>query len=252
MDVGKILSEHNIVPRKNLDQYFLHDDRLLTEEVKAAQLKSSDVVFEVGAGVGNLTRKIAEKCKVIGIEKDYSFRTVLRHIESTNILFGDALEVLESLRTSREAKLAKREKPSQEFNKIISNIPYSISQDLLLEFLRHKWDLAVLIVQKEFAEKLMEKDKLGLLMEECAEVKILKQVPADAFYPKSVPSSLVLVKQKRQMDNDFWLFLTEIFKDRNRDVKNVLKNYPVMLAKKKVHQLSIEEIRQLYEMNRVG
>jgi 16S rRNA (adenine1518-N6/adenine1519-N6)-dimethyltransferase len=250
MNIARVLKDYNIEPNKNMDQYFLQDDKILSEEIKAASLKSTDIVLEVGSGLGNLTKKIAEKCKVIGIEKDYSFRNVLKGISNTNIIFGDALEVLESLRKVRQAKAAKGEQLKAEFNKIISNIPYSISQDLLIEFMRHKWNLAVLVVQKEFAEKLSEKDKLGLLLSECADIKILRQIPANAFYPEAVPSSLILVKQKKIIDYDFWLFLSEIFKDRNKDVKNVLRDYPVRLAKKKVHQLTAEEIKKLYALNR--
>lgn len=252
MDPEHVLKVLNITPSKGMDQYFIKDEKILSEEVKAASLKKADVVLEIGAGIGNLTKKIAEKAKVIAIEKDYSFRSVLRNIENANILFGDALEVLESLRKASEAKAAKGENARQEFNKIISNIPYSISQDLVIEFMRHRWDIAVLIVQKEFAEKLKGKDKLGMLMQECADVKILRNIPASAFYPEAVPSSLVLVKQKKQIDYSYWVFLTEVFRDRNRDVKNVVKNYPVTLARKKVHQLKMEEIKKLYELQKVG
>jgi len=249
MNIKKILEEDNIVPNKGLDQYFLQDERLLDEEIKTANLQKNDIVLEVGCGIGNLTRKIAEKCKVIGIEKDYSFRTTLKGLNNTNIIFGDAIEVLESLRKVGEGNGKNVKKP--QFNKIVSNIPYSISQDLILEFMRHKWDIAVLIVQKEFAEKLTGKDKLGMLMKECAEVKMIKQVPGRAFYPATVQSFLVLLKQKKLIDDDFWNFLAEVFKNRNKDVKNVVKNYSLRLANKKIHQLTLEEIKKLYELQKI-
>ncbi|MCX6815322.1 MAG: hypothetical protein NT120_00535 [Candidatus Aenigmarchaeota archaeon] len=243
MDVVKTLRENNIVPKKEFDQYFLTDEKIINEEIMAASLSKNDVVLEVGAGIGNITEKIGEKAKVIAIEKDYSFRNVLKTVKNANVLLGDALEILESLRTVAE-KTGKTE-----FNKIISNIPYSISQDLLLEFLRHRFDVAVLIVQKEFADKLKE-DKLGMLMKECAEVKVIKQVPAGKFYPVAIDSTMVIIKQKKKMDDNFWLFLTEIYKNRNKDTKKIIKNAPAKLAKKKIHQLTFEEVKLLYELGR--
>lgn len=239
MNIKQLLAIAKITPKQELDQYFLQSDDILNEEVSLAKLGSKDTVLEVGAGIGNLTILLSKKAKVIAVEKDYAFSRVLKGIENTDVFLADALEFLESLRQ-------KTDKPKNlvAFNKIVSNIPYSISQPLLLELFRHKWDIAVLIVQKEFAEKLISKERLGMAMDDIAEIKIVRQVSADAFYPQAVPSSLVLVKQKKLLDDKFWDFLCSL--KPNKNVSNQVKKCPKSLEKKKVHQLTLKELRQLY------
>ncbi len=237
MDIRGLLAAAKITPNKELGQHFLQDDKTLDEEVALARLTSKDVVLEVGAGLGNLTIRLSKKAKVLAVEKDYSFSRILKNIPNTDLVLGDALEFLESLRES---------KASGKFNKIVSNIPYAISQDLLLEFFRHKWDVCVVVVQKEFAEKLKSKERLGLVMSELAEVKIVKQVPANYFYPSAVPSSLILLKQKKLIDDNFWKFISGLKPNKNAGV--AVKGAPAALAKKKVHQLTLAELKTLFKL----
>ncbi|HLD39163.1 MAG TPA: rRNA adenine N-6-methyltransferase family protein [archaeon] len=240
MNIKQLLAIAKIVPKQEMDQYFLQSDDILNEEVSLATLSSKDTVLEVGAGIGNLTILLSKKAKVLAIEKDYSFTHILKGINNCNAVFGDALEFLESLRQKPD----KLKHAPVTFNKIVSNIPYSISQPLLLEFFRHKWGIAVLIVQKEFAEKLISKERLGMIMSEMAEIKIVRDVPANAFYPEAVPSAIVLIKQKKLLDDKFWDFLCSL--KPNKDVSNQVKKCPKTLEKKKVHQLTLKELRQLY------
>jgi 16S rRNA (adenine1518-N6/adenine1519-N6)-dimethyltransferase len=233
MDIKGLLATAKIIPNKDLDQHFLQDDKVLDEEVKLAALKPKETVLEVGGGIGNLTIRLSKKAKVIVIERDFTFSRILKAIPNTELILGDALEILESMRGKVQ------------FSKIVSNIPYSISQDLLLEFFRHKWDTAVIVVQKEFAEKLISKERLGVMMSELAQIKIVADVPANAFYPTAVPSSIVLIKQKKQLDDKFWTFLLRL--KPNKDVGSLIKKAPAPLRKKKVHQLTLQELKQLYK-----
>ena len=235
MNIKQLLEIAKIKPNPALDQFFLTDDAILDEEVALASLKKGDTVLEVGPGIGNLTIRLSKKSHVLAVEKDYSFMNVLKGIQNCQAVFADALEFLESLRS-------KQQKPV--FNKIVSNIPYSISQPLLLEFFRHRWDVAVLMVQKEFAEKLASRERLGMIMKDMAEVKIMKHIPAGAFYPKAVPSSLVLIKQKKQLDEGFWKFLCSL--KPNKNVSNQLRTSG-KLGTKKIHQLTLDELKTLYK-----
>ncbi|MBI4174667.1 MAG: hypothetical protein HY517_03405 [Candidatus Aenigmarchaeota archaeon] len=237
MDIKKLLELAKIKPNPALDQYFLTSDEILDKEVELAELKKNDTVLEVGAGIGNLTIRLAKKCRVVAIEKDYSFMNVLKGI-GCQAVFSDALEFLESLRSKEDSKAP--------FNKVVSNIPYSISQPLVLELFRHKWDVAVLIVQKEFAGKLVSTGRLGMVMKDMADVKIVRQIPASAFYPTAVPSSLLLIRQKKQLDDGFWNFLCLLKKNRN--VSNQIA-HSGKLGPKKVHQLTLAELKELFKLN---
>ena len=234
MDIKKLLEIAKITPKKDFDQYFLTDDRTLAEEVALAKLTPKDTVLEVGAGIGNLTLHLAKKSKVLAVEKDYGFTHVLKSMPNTETIMGDALEFLAPMRGKKI------------FNKIVSNIPYSISQELLLEFFRHEWDIAVLIVQKEFAQKLASKERLGMIMSDMAEVKVGRTIPASYFYPIAVPSSIVVIKQKKKLDEAFWQFLCSLKPNKNA---SMTKNAPTVLAKKKVHQLTLGELKTLYKLS---
>lgn len=235
MDLKEFIEGHDLHIKRRLDQHFLADDKILEKEVELAKLKKDDVVLEIGSGIGNLTRKIAEKCKTIAIEKDAQFIPLLQGIKNATVIHADALSVLNDL----------------QFNKIVSNIPYSISQPLLLELLKCKWEVAVMIVQKEFALKMLARSKLAVLVNDCCELDIETFVEGNAFYPRALDSALVVFRQKKTMDEKFWSFLSKVYMQKNRDVKNVVDKYPEETARKKIHQLSSKEIKALYEMNRM-
>lgn len=237
MDIKGLLDLAKVTPKKEFDQYFLWDDKTLAEEVSLANLTPKDVVLEVGAGIGNLTLLLSKKAKVIAVEKDYSFTHVLKSIPNTEAVMGDALDFLESLRGKRTP-----------FNKIVSNIPYSISQQLVIEFFRHKWETAVLITQKEFADKLKSKERLGLIMSDMAEVKVGRTIPANCFYPVAVPSAIVVLKQKKQLDEELWKFMLRL--KPNKNAGSIVKKAPPALAKKKIHQLTLAEWKTLYSSQR--
>lgn len=259
MDIARVLKEYKITPLRSKDQFFLADEAVLDYEVDLAGLMPEDVVLEIGAGIGNLTRKIAQHAIVIAIEKDKRFLPLLRKIENCDVIIGDALEVLEEKRkTERKETLHSEEHlkeiqshlfrfSSLHFNKIISNIPFHLSQRLLVELLQHEWNLAVLCVQRAFAEKLWKKKAIGIAVNDCCDMDIVKIVPADAFYPRAVESAIIILQQRHLLNPDFWSFLKITYTKRNKDVKNVVKNAPLELVRKKVHQLSTEELKKLYE-----
>ena len=221
----------------NKDQYFLHDEEILSFEADIARLKKGDVVLEIGAGSGNLTKHLARKTLVLAIETDQRFFPTLEKIENCKLIHGNALEALE---------LKRKNETDLEFNKVVSNIPYSISQEIIVELLQHRWEITVLCVQKEFAQKLQQNTKLGFVVRDCCELRYMSDVPPSAFSPKAVDSSIILLKQQKLLDMKFWRFLDVVFRKKNKDVKNVVSNAPEKLAKKKVHQLTVDELKQLY------
>ncbi len=229
MDVKQVLEDYGIYPDKKQDQYFLVDNEIIDYEIKLAKLQKDDTVLEIGAGPGNLTEKLAEKARVIAVERDRRFVPLLEKIENAEIVNDDALKVIKKLK----------------FNKVVSNIPYSLSQKLLLELLKKKWEIMVLVADKIFAEKL-KKNKLGIVLSECADVRVIHGIPHSAFYPPAVPSSIIVLRQKALLDENFWLFLNRAFRSRNKNVKNVFPNCPEGMARKKIHQLSEKELKELY------
>lgn len=225
---------------RHLDQFFLADESIINEEVEAAGLSEDDIVLEIGAGDGGLTRKLAGKCRVVAIEIDKRFMPQLKGIKNAEIICDNVLKILRQKREGKNIIV---------FNKIVSNIPYSLSKKIILEILKHEWSIAVLVVQKEFAQKLAGGSRLSLLVEDCCDYDVIGFIPAGAFEPPAIDSALIRLKQKKTMDTDFWNFLGRFY-HKNKNVKNVAKKCPEKYAKMKVHQLSLGEIREIYEMDR--
>jgi 16S rRNA (adenine1518-N6/adenine1519-N6)-dimethyltransferase len=137
------LQKYHITPNKLLGQNFLVDDSLFPKLSNYAALNNNDIVLDAGAGFGFLARFIADKCQtVVAVEKDPQIAKVLHEqVKSLNnvvVVEGDVLRV---------------EVPF--FNKVISLPPYYLSSQLVTWLLDRSFDCAVLVVQKEFADRLV-------------------------------------------------------------------------------------------------
>ena len=146
----------------------------------------SDVVLDAGAGFGFLTRFLADKCRgVVAVEKDTrvadALREQVRAVGNVTVIEGDVLKT--SL---------------PEFNKVVSIPPYCLSSHLVEWLLERKIDCAVLIVQKEFAQKLNAAPKsddygwLTVLTYLHMEVELLEPVPKDLFFPQPKVDSVIV------------------------------------------------------------
>ena len=217
-----ILRLYNLFPKKRLGQNFTVNSDMLQRLVSHASITKDDVVLEVGAGLGFLTQLLSSKCKkVIAVEVDpklVSFlRTQLHSLQNVDLIEGDILKV--SL-------------PS--FSKVVSAPPYSISSPLLFRLLERKFDWAVLIFQKEFAERLAasvgSKDygRLTVTIYYRADVELLDYVPRTMYYPQpDVDSMMVRLKPRDppfQVDNEetFFELVRVLFTQRNKKVRNAL------------------------------
>lgn len=221
-----ILTSAGVVPSKGMGQHFLLDEGVCRRQAEFAELSKDDVVLEVGPGIGTLTRYIAEAAKkVIAVEKDARLATYLKNSaewaeKNVDVIHGDAL---------------KAEFPP--FNKIVSNIPYNISSDITFKFLEHKFDLAVILYQKEFAERLVavqggeEYSRLSVNAYYRAKAEIVGKVHRSSFYPPpKVDSAIVrLAPRKRPafLVKDEKLFFKTtlcIFNHRRKKIRNCLIN----------------------------
>jgi len=226
--VRSLLKKYNI-KGGTFDQHFLIDADYLNRIVTSADLGPEDVVLEIGAGVGNLTEKLARKAKkVIAIELDPNLVRVLHDrfdkVENIEIIAGDALKV---------------EFP--EFDKVVSNLPYSISSEITFKLLRHKFKLGILMYQYEFAARMVSlpncKDYSRLTVDTCyfADASILMKVPKSAFQPVPEVDSAVIKLVPRPSpfevkDQTFFMdFVAAVFSQRRKKLRNAILNTNYML-----------------------
>lgn len=215
------------------DQHFLVDNRILNRIINYANLKSTETVIEIGAGTGNLTELlIANSKKVYAIEKDKSLLKILEDRCSSfpsnryEIICGDALLL-----------------DYPKFDKVVSNIPYSISTQISFKLLEYDFLFGILMYQLEFARRLLgrvgSKDygRLTITFSYKTDIEFLEKVPKSAFYPvPNVDSALVKIipkkyglktpdEDKERPDEQFFFkFLTAIFTQRRKKLKNAMIN----------------------------
>ena len=217
-----LLRKHGIRLSKRAGQHQVIDPIVLEQMVDYAELSCDDLVLEVGAGIGNLTLLLARRAgMVISVERDRRLIKVLgerlRGHSNVELLCGDALRI---------------ELPK--FNKVVANLPYGISSDITFRLLEHKFELAVLMYQREFAERLVARsgsDDYGRLTVNAyyrASVELLEEVPPEAFFPQpKVTSAIVRLRPreppfKAKKEQVFFNVVRALFQHRRQRVRNAL------------------------------
>jgi len=212
--------------KSKLGQNFLTDINTAIREVKHADITKKDVVLEVGPGKGVLTKLLAEKAKkVIAVEIDTKLIDHLKDIVPNNV----------ELINNDILKIDSEKFP--EFNKIVSNLPYQISSPFIFKMLEHDFDLAVIILQKEFAQRLVaepgEKDysRISVSLFYKAYCELLEIVPKGYFKPTpKVDSAMIKILPRKYKpfeleDEEFFFKLVKnLFNHRRKKIKTILKN----------------------------
>jgi len=183
-DTSRLIAETGVVPKKSKGQNFLIDDRVAERHVAFADIEKTDRVLEVGPGLGILTRKLINASdNLTCIELD---DTLADYIAET---YGDGLTLI-------RGDAVKVEFP--QFDRFVSNLPYSVSTPIIFKLLEHEFKKAVVMVQKEFADRMVadvgssEYSRLTVNLFYRADCRILEKVPRSRFKPApKVDSALV-------------------------------------------------------------
>lgn len=191
----EILHQYDIKPRKRLGQSFLVDVNTIKKIAASACISPDDVVVEIGAGIGILTRDIAQNARqVIAVEIDPQLVATLQDqlagCSNVEIHSGDILKFdFSSISNKYNTKV-----------KVIGNVPYNISSPVIFHILSSRSDISyfTLMLQKEVVQRLVslpDNKNYGVpsvLLQMYAEVERLFDVPATCFYPRpKVESSII-------------------------------------------------------------
>ena len=219
-----ILNEHGIRLNKNLGQNYLIDKNKRDQIINFGKLTKEDVVLEIGAGIGTLTIELAKRAKkVIAIEQDSNICEILNQrlknekIDNVELINEDALKI---------------EFPK--FNKIVSNLPYQISSPITFKFLDYDFDLAVLMYQKEFGDRMNGEvgsknySRLSAMLYFKCDVESLTDVSCESFIPKPKVDSIVIGLTPKESEltkdefNIYSKFTKALFQHRNKKIRNAL------------------------------
>ena len=228
-----------MIKRKYLGQHFLNSPSIAKSIVSEAKITKGDIVFELGTGLGILTPLLCEKAtKVISVDVD---EKLVRNAKST---FSDIDNLI--------LKSGDGFKNKDSFSIFVSNLPYSKSKDAIEWLAQTSFSHGVIMVQKEFAEKLLsnstnKRKAVSIIANYAFEIKNISKVGKNNFSPPPKVDSVILkIIQKNTMTKDQIQTINKIFSYRRKTIKNILKQFNKETEiDKRVDDLSGDEIIQL-------
>jgi 16S rRNA (adenine1518-N6/adenine1519-N6)-dimethyltransferase len=254
--VRNLFKTYDLRPKKWLGQNFLIDKRVLKKITEAADLKPSDVVLEIGPGIGTMTIELAKRVKkVVAVEKDSRMAGILHgllkccNVENVKIVNADIL------------RLSTKYKIQNTKYKVVANLPYCIASPTIRKFLEapHQPELMVLMVQKEVGQRICAKpprmNMLAVSVQFYAEPEIISYIPKTSFWPQpKVNAAIVKITPHKAaphqclqhdagLREQFFEFVRSGFSQPRKQILNNLSN-GLKLDKEKIKSwLSENNIR---------
>ena len=205
------LERFGLATKYRLGQNFLVQDHIIEKIVQLAEVQPTDVVVEVGPGLGTLTVALLDNaCAVCSLEADSELEQVLAvtckepHPDSFALIMGDALaitpqklsEVYSTLPAVAQDAASSAPMPT----KFVSNLPYQVAATLILKFFQELPSLerAVVMVQAEVADRIAAKPSTKAYGAYTAKLSLFAQVtgrfevgPGNFMPPPRVNSAVV-------------------------------------------------------------
>jgi 16S rRNA (adenine1518-N6/adenine1519-N6)-dimethyltransferase len=229
-----LLDKSGLHPKKSLGQHFLDDPRAIDEIISRGSLVSTDVVMEIGPGLGALTIPLlARVYHLVAIEKDPLLIKLLEERlspqdrEKITCISGDVLafDFKQVFDTFGEKV------------RIFGNLPYNISAPFLKHLLANRLYVrnAILMFQYEVARRLTaspnsrEYGALSIAIQYYARIVPLVKIKKESFYPKPKVDSMVIELDlerphtlKAEDDERFLRIVKAAFKFRRKTLLNSL------------------------------
>jgi 16S rRNA (adenine1518-N6/adenine1519-N6)-dimethyltransferase len=180
--------------KKSLGQNFLKSDVALRKIVEAGEIKSDDIILEIGPGKGALTKQLlGSSGQVLAVEKDRELVELLKEKFKKEIEEKKLILINEDILKLRITNYELRN------YKIIANIPYNITGAILKKFLTEKPqpERMVLMVQHEVAKRIIAQDGkesiLSISVKAYGKPKMIMKVSARYFSPAPKVDSAIIV-----------------------------------------------------------
>ncbi len=205
-----LFEERGIRIKKQWGQNFLIDQNLLQFIVKTSELSRNDVVLEIGAGTGSLTRLLAQKAgHVFAVEVDRKLFEILeetlKDFNNVSLINRDILKskhhIQPEIVDAISDYLHTANSPTGDSCiKVVSNLPYYISTPVIIDLLQEVLPIKtmILMLQRDTTNRIMAhpgiKDYgvLSIMTRLFAEVKVLKKLSPQVFWPVPLVDSAIV------------------------------------------------------------
>ena len=206
-----------------------------------ADLKITDKVVEIGPGKCDISSIIANRvehltCIEIDRNLEHFINVLMDKNDNVDVIYGNALNVYIPSCT-----------------KIISALPYSITEPFIEKLLRCNFQESILIVGKRFADSVIEehKTKLALLTNSFFKVEKIIDIEPSCFDPAPrVMSSMIKLYplNREELINNYKMFIfREMFFHRDKKLKNNLVESIIEFAKLHDKKLTKKESKAIIE-----
>ncbi|HEY4238472.1 MAG TPA: 16S rRNA (adenine(1518)-N(6)/adenine(1519)-N(6))-dimethyltransferase RsmA [Kofleriaceae bacterium] len=234
-DARVLLAKYGLAAKKSFGQNFLISDRALRAITDATVVSDEDWIVEIGAGLGTLTARLAERVtagKVIALEMDPDMIRVLRAELGT----VDNLEIEQADAMRYDLRMAAKWRG--EPITVCGNLPYHIASQLLFRVIdaRPHVTRAIVMIQKEMADRIVAKPAtaeygaIGVMIRTYADVSTVIKVGAGSFVPPpkidSTVIKLVPLAQPRTEitdDKHYSRVVHAAFGQRRKTLRNALR-----------------------------
>ena len=228
-----------MIKRKRLGQHFLTSNAIAKSIVSEAKIGKNDLVFEIGTGLGILTPLLCENAKkVISIDADRELyenaKSRFSDIANLTIEFGDGF------------------KKQDTFSIFVSNLPYSKSKEAIEWLANTPFSHGVIMVQKEFAEKLLAKSaknrrSVSVIANHAFKIEKFLDVGKRNFSPPPKIDSVVLkIIKKHTLEKDLIHVINKMFSYRRKTIQNIFKQFgKETIIQKRLDDLLGDEIIDL-------
>ena len=225
--------------RKKFGQYFLISSSIAKFIVSTPKITKNDIVYEIGTGKGILIPLLCQNAK---------------HVITTEIdkkLYNNAIRNFSRF-TNLTLKNSDGFKNEPKFDIFVSNLPYSKSRVAIQWLLQKKFSCAMIMVQSDFAEKLMtnsikERRAISVLSQYGFKMKIVKKVKNTNFSPRPKVDSMVLeIAQNYVVSKELIKTINKIFSYRRKTIQNIAKNFDTTIkSDRRLEDMDNNEIIKL-------
>jgi 16S rRNA (adenine1518-N6/adenine1519-N6)-dimethyltransferase len=232
--IRELAARHGIRPKRSLGQHFLTDPNLARAIAADAAIGSGDRVVEIGAGLGSLTRALAEAgAEVVALEADRALLPALEEsvggLDRVRVIHADAMD-FEWI----------AELHGDDWT-LVANLPYNVATPLVLETLRRASQIRrmLVMVQREVGERLVAgpgEDAYGgpsLRVSHRAEASLVRRVPPSVFWPRPKVESVVVRLMRRDRpavdvpEDRLWRVVDAGFAERRKTMRNAVRRLGV-------------------------
>jgi 16S rRNA (adenine1518-N6/adenine1519-N6)-dimethyltransferase len=261
--LSRTLQRAGLQPKTKYGQNFLIDLNLLNLLVDGAELSTSDVVLEIGTGMGSLTKALATRAgAVLTVEVDRDLQAIaareLASHPNVRLLCCDALRNKNHLRAELldNIREAMSRIPGSKF-KLVANLPYNVATPIISNLLNETplVERMVVTIQKELGERIIappsckDYSALSIWMQSQCDCEILRILPPSVFWPRpNVDSAIIRIipntaKRARIVDLEFFhTRLRAMFLHRRKFLRSqVISAMQELLTKEQVDAVLAQE-----------